>query len=54
MTLASKITLIRIAFIPIYMVFMYLSAGVPGLWMWLALGIHHRKPDGLSGRPDRP
>ena len=39
MTLASKITLIRIAFIPIYMVFMYLSAGVPGLWMWLALAV---------------
>lgn len=39
MTLASKITLIRIAFIPIYMVFMYLSGGVPGLWMWLALAV---------------
>ena len=39
MTLASKITLIRIAFIPVYMVFMYLSGGVPGLWMWIALGV---------------
>ena len=37
MTLASKITLIRVAFIPIYMVFMYLSAGEPNIWMWLAL-----------------
>lgn len=37
MTLASKITLIRVAFIPVYMVLMYLSGGVPGLWMWLAL-----------------
>ena len=39
MTLASKITLIRIGFIPIYMVFMYLSAGCPGLWMLLALAV---------------
>ena len=39
MTLASKITLIRVAFIPVYMVFMYASGGVPGLWMWLALGV---------------
>ena len=39
MTLASKITLIRIGFIPLYMVFMYLSCGVPGLWMWLALSV---------------
>ena len=39
MTLASKITLIRVAFIPIYMVLMYLSGGEPGLWMWLALAV---------------
>ena len=39
MTLASKITLIRVAFIPAFMVLMYLSGGVPGLWMWLALGV---------------
>ena len=39
MTTASKITLVRVAMIPLYMVFMYLSAGVPGLWMWLALGV---------------
>jgi len=38
MTLASKITLIRVAFIPLYMVFMYLSGGQANLWMWLALG----------------
>ena len=38
MTTASKITLVRVAMIPIYMVFMYLSGGNPGLWMWLALG----------------
>ena len=39
MTLASKITLLRVAFIPVYMVFMYLSEGNAGLWMWLSLGI---------------
>lgn len=39
MTTASKITLIRVAMIPVYMVFMYLSNGAPGLWMWLALGV---------------
>ena len=39
MTLASKITLVRVAFIPVYMVFMYLSGGNACLWMWFALGI---------------
>ena len=39
MTTASKITLIRVAFIPVYMVLMYLSGGEPGLWMWLSLGV---------------
>ena len=39
MTTASKITLVRVAMIPLFMVFMYLSAGNPGLWMWLALGV---------------
>lgn len=39
MTLASKITLIRVAFIPAYMVFMYQSGGKPGFWMWLALAV---------------
>ena len=38
MTTASKITLVRVAFIPLFMVFMYLSGGAPGLWMFLALG----------------
>ncbi len=37
MTLASKITMIRVAFIPIFMAFMYMGGGVPGLWMWLSL-----------------
>ena len=39
MTLASKITLIRVAFIPVYMVLMYLSGGCPNYWMWIALGV---------------
>ena len=39
MTTASKITLVRVAMIPVYMLFMYLSGGVPGMWMWLALGV---------------
>ena len=39
MTLASKITMIRVAFIPLFMVFMYLGAGIPGVWMWLSLAV---------------
>lgn len=39
MTTASKITLARVVLIPIYMVFMYLSGGHSGLWLWLALGV---------------
>ena len=39
MTTASKITLVRVALIPLYMIFMYLSGGVTGLWMWLALAV---------------
>ena len=39
MTLASKITLIRVAFIPAYMVLMYLSGGTANVFMWCALGV---------------
>ena len=39
MTTASKITLVRVAFIPLFMVTMYLSGGQPNLWMWISLGI---------------
>ena len=39
MTLASKITLVRVAMIPAYMATMYLSAGEAGLWMYLSLAI---------------
>ena len=39
MTLASKITLARVALIPTYMATMYLSCGEAGLWMYLSLAI---------------
>ena len=39
MTLASKITMIRVAFIPAFMVLMYLSGGQPGLYMWISLAV---------------
>lgn len=39
MTLASKITLARVAFIPVFMVAMYLSGGQTGLWMWITFSI---------------
>ena len=39
MTLASKITLVRVLLIPAYMATMYLSAGQAGLWMYVSLAI---------------
>ena len=39
MTLASKITMARVAMIPAYMATMYLSQGEAGLWMYLSLAI---------------
>ena len=39
MTLASKITLVRVAMIPAFMVTMYLSGGNAGLWMYVSLAI---------------
>ncbi len=39
MTTATKITLIRIAFIPVYIVLMYLSNGTTNAWMWSALAV---------------
>ena len=39
MTTASKITLIRVAMIPAYMVTMYLSGGRAGAWMLVSLAI---------------
>ncbi len=39
MTTASKITLLRVAMIPVYMVLMYLSGGQSGMWMWVGLAV---------------
>ncbi len=39
MTLASKITLIRVAFIPVFMALMYVSGGTSNAWMWAALAV---------------
>ena len=39
MTTASKITLIRVLMIPVYMGLMYASGGRPGPWMFAALGL---------------
>ena len=37
MTTASKITLVRVFMIPVLRVAMYLSKGVPGMWMYISL-----------------
>ena len=39
MTTASKITLARVALIPVYMWMMYRSGGISGPWMWAALAL---------------
>lgn len=39
MNLANKITLARVAMIPVYMVTMYLSHGQSSVWLWVSLGI---------------
>ena len=39
MTTASKITLVRVAMIPAFMVTMYLSKGQAGAWMWVSLAL---------------
>ena len=39
MTTASKITMVRVAMIPAFMVTMYLSGGLAGLWMYVSLAI---------------
>ena len=38
-TTATKITLLRVAFIPIFMIFFYMSNGYTNLWMWISLAI---------------
>ncbi len=51
MTTASKITLIRVAFIPAFLVLMYLSGGEPNGWLWggLALFILASLTDYIDG-----
>lgn len=39
MTLASKITLVRVLMIPAYLLTMYLSGGTAGTWMYVSLAI---------------
>lgn len=39
MTLASKITILRVILIPVVMVLMYVSGGTANLWLWLALAV---------------
>ena len=39
MTTASKITLVRVMFIPLLMVLMYMSGGCSNIWMWLSLAV---------------
>ena len=39
MTTASKITLVRVAMIPAFIVTMYLSGGEAGMWMYISLAI---------------
>ena len=39
MTTASKITLARIAFIPLFMFCLYMSGGVVNVWAWVSLGV---------------
>ena len=39
MTTASKITLVRVAMIPAFLVTMYVSGGQAGLWMWISLAL---------------
>ncbi len=39
MTTATKITMVRVALLPVFMVLMYLSGGEAGVWMWLSLAV---------------
>ena len=39
MTTASKITLIRVALIPVFLITMYLSQGQAGVYLWISLAI---------------
>ena len=39
MTTATKITMVRVILLPVFMVLMYLSGGEAGMWMWLSLAV---------------
>ena len=39
MTTASKITMVRVFMIPVYLVTMYVSGGQSNVWMWISLAI---------------
>ena len=39
MTTATKITMVRVFLLPVFMVLMYLSGGEAGMWMWLSLAV---------------
>ncbi len=39
MTTATKITMIRVVLLPVFMVLMYLSGGATGIWLWLSLAV---------------
>ena len=39
MTTASKITMVRVFMIPVYLVTMYVSRGQSNVWMWISLAI---------------
>ena len=39
MTTATKITMVRVFLLPVFMVLMYLSGGEAGLWLWLSLAV---------------
>ena len=39
MTTATKITLVRVLFIPLFMVLMYISGGQGNIWMWMGLAV---------------
>ncbi len=39
MTTASKITMVRVFMIPLFMVTMYFSSGAANVWMYISLGI---------------
>ena len=39
MTTATKITMVRVFLLPVFMVLMFLSGGEAGMWMWISLAV---------------